>query len=61
MVAALLTGHAIEHIGDFVLRLFGKRPRPREANDAKFAIVSVILFFIISLIIVAAFLPHPPE
>lgn len=63
MVVALLTGHAIERIGDFVLRLIGRRPRPRESNDTRFAIASVILFFIISLAIVAAYLhsqPRPP-
>jgi amino acid transporter len=60
MVVALLTGHAIEHIGDFILRLLGRRPRPPEAHDTKFAIISVILFFVISLIIVAASLPRPP-
>ncbi|HTW24193.1 MAG TPA: hypothetical protein VMD78_11365 [Candidatus Baltobacteraceae bacterium] len=60
MVVALLTGHSIEYIGDFVLRLVGKRPRPREAHDTKFAIISVIVFLIISLIIVAANSPRLP-
>jgi len=60
MVVALVTGHSVEYIGDFILRLLGKRPRPRDANDVKFAIVSVILFFIISLIIVTVSSPRPP-
>jgi len=61
MVVALLTDHAIERIGDFVLRLLGRRPRPRESTDTKFAIVSVVLFFIISLIIVSASSQPPPH
>lgn len=61
MVVALVAGREVEYIGDLILRLLGKRPRPRGAHDTKFAIVSVIVFLIVSLIIVAAYMPHPPE
>jgi hypothetical protein len=61
MVVALVAGHEIEYIGDFILRLLGRRPRPRGAHDTKFAIVSVIVFLIISLIIVAAYQSRPLE
>jgi hypothetical protein len=53
MMIALLADSAIEKIGDFLLRLLGKQGRPTSDSDKKLAIVSVIVFFVISLVIVA--------
>ena len=56
-LALLLTGHGIEQIGDFILRLFGKQGRPHSSADTKIAIISVVVFFIVSLVLVSAKLP----
>jgi len=53
MVVLLLMNSAIEQIGDFVLKLFGKQGHPKSASDKTFAIISVLVFFLISLIVVA--------
>jgi uncharacterized protein YggT (Ycf19 family) len=58
MVVALVAGHTFEWLTDFLLRVFRRTPRSHEPRDTRFAIVSVIFFFIASLLIVA--LTSPP-
>lgn len=54
LVLLLWTGHAIESIGEFILRLLGKQGRPQDKKDKLVAIISVLVFFVISLFIVGS-------
>ena len=53
MVILLQADSAVEKIGDFILRLFGRQPAPPSSTDKPLAIVSVLVFFCISLVLVA--------
>jgi hypothetical protein len=53
MVVLLWTGSAIEQIGEFILKLFDKQGQPTSESDKTLAIISVLVFFVISLIVVA--------
>jgi hypothetical protein len=53
MVVLLWTASAIEQIGEFILKLFDKQGQPKSESDKMLAIISVLVFFVISLIVVA--------
>lgn len=53
MVVLLYAGSAIEEIGEFVLRLFNKQGSQKAESDKTKAVISVIVFFVLSLVIVA--------
>ena len=55
MVFCLYAGSAIEAIGDVLLRLFNRQGRPKSDSDKFLAFISVLIFFVISLIGVALY------
>jgi hypothetical protein len=60
MIVLLWMDSALEQVGDFLLRLFGREGRPKSDSDKLLAILSVLIFFALSLLIVALATPTSP-
>ena len=61
LVALFLAGKGVESIGNLMLRLFGKRGRAQAKKEELYAILSIIVFFILSLFLASQAVEAPGE